>query len=424
MSVEEDLKQEIAYLSSECDRLRSQRDACKDEVDNYRSEIYDTVSAQLQLLSKRLSEEIREGFLSTIKRIGWILGVVAVVATAGGFLTISDLISGRIDEAVNERETDIARLREGVIQAVVDFKLEAAQALEDIALQKAKVAEHAGQARLEITSRVSAFSIGVGSPPSLQVRATAEAGASGAVWFGELSARLIGIAGSGSDQYGYEKSVGGEMRGAFSYYFIRYLADPLIDANNDGQISLAEAVMASGTALSAENFKQTPVIVGEGQSVSLFSVAPLREADRPQRTLRVVLIGINEYATAGSNLRGPVNDVKAFRNLLSDRSRLIAKNVQIRVLTDGEATLTGIKAAVEWLMTSDSADDISILYYSGHVSTIRNPDPAGEKDARTNRVKVLLPHDGDWKANRFLRVPQLARSLSKSKGQVVLVIDG
>ena len=47
-------------------------------------------------------KEIREDFLGTLKRIGWALGIAAIVATAGGFLTVSDLITIRIEEAIQD----------------------------------------------------------------------------------------------------------------------------------------------------------------------------------------------------------------------------------------------------------------------------------------------------------------------------------
>lgn len=424
MSENENLKQEIVHLSAECDRLRSQRDAYKDELDGYRGEIDRTVSAQLQLLSARLSEEIREGFFSTLKRIAWGLGIVAVVATVGGLITISDLITARIDEAVDEREADITRLREGVIQALVEFKLEAAKALDEIAQQKAQVAEHAMQARRDITARVSPFTIGVDAPSSLQVAATADPGAGVAVWFGDLPQNTIGIAGSRADQVGYEKLLGGNFRGAFSYHFIRLLAEASTDANKDGQVSLWEAVFASQKELATERTAQNPVILGEGQSVSLFATAPIQEAERPALTLRVALVGINNYVMLGGDLRGPVNDVRAFQSALSDRTRLMAKNVQIRTLTDDKATLSAIQDAVKWLTVDSASDDVSLLYYSGHVSTVLVADETGESVEGANRVKAIVPHDGDWRAGRFIEVPKLAESLSNSKGRVVLVIDG
>lgn len=149
------LDDEVHRLGAEVDRFRKERDAYRNELDALRSKGEETMSAQLRLLSVSLSKEIREDFYSVLRRAGWLLVIVATVATAGGLWTLSDLIRQGINTAVEKRSQDISKLRENVIQAVVDFRFEAKNALQDIQATKTHVKEEGQQAGIEIRSRVS-----------------------------------------------------------------------------------------------------------------------------------------------------------------------------------------------------------------------------------------------------------------------------
>jgi hypothetical protein len=139
---------EIARFEAEITRLRSERDGYRQELDSHLTRDEKKISAELKLLSTQLSKEIRDDFFGAIKQTGWILGLLVVVATAGGLLTLSDLISGRINEAVEDRADDVDKLRDEVIQTVVQFKLDAEKALAEIEQLRSQVVEQAGQASI------------------------------------------------------------------------------------------------------------------------------------------------------------------------------------------------------------------------------------------------------------------------------------
>jgi hypothetical protein len=149
----EDSQNELNILRGEVERLRAERDRYRDESLSMHRNIDEVASAQLRLLSAALAKENREELFGWLSKLGVVGGVLLLVATLGGAFTISDLISQRIQSAVDEREADISKLRDDVIQAVVDFKVRANDALEQIQSATTEVATESEKARQEIAAR-------------------------------------------------------------------------------------------------------------------------------------------------------------------------------------------------------------------------------------------------------------------------------
>ena len=150
---EPDLHKEIEALRAEADRLRLERDRYREETFSKHQDSEESTSAQLRLLAAALRKENQEEFFGWLGKIATIGGIVALVATLGGALTVSDLISQRIQGAVEEREADISKLRDDVIQAVVDFKIQANTALNQIRSATSEVTSESERAREEIAAR-------------------------------------------------------------------------------------------------------------------------------------------------------------------------------------------------------------------------------------------------------------------------------
>ncbi len=107
-------------------------------------------------------------------------------------------------------------------------------------------------------------------------------------------------------------------------------------------------------------------------------------------TRRALLIGIDEYAAPGvRDLKGAVNDVALMRAILIDKFDTPAKN--IATLTDEQATRAAIiKAIQDDLIAKANPEDVVILHFSGHGSTIK--DRSG--DEVDGFDETLVPHDG------------------------------
>jgi uncharacterized caspase-like protein len=126
------------------------------------------------------------------------------------------------------------------------------------------------------------------------------------------------------------------------------------------------------------------------------------------------LVGINRYEA--SPLRGPVNDIWGFAQLLADRAHVLASDVSVTQLLDEYTTLSNLRSAVETLATAVAADDMVIFYFSGHQTNV--PAESGSNAS----VKALLPYD--FKGAHFLKVPDLVQWLGKVPAkQQILIAD-
>jgi hypothetical protein len=106
---------------------------------------------------------------------------------------------------------------------------------------------------------------------------------------------------------------------------------------------------------------------------------------------RAVLVGINKYKMANSDLSGCVNDVTNIRDSLI---KFFGFQVDdIRVLTDERATKDNIMERLKWLVKGAKAGDRMLFHFSGHGSQVR--DRNGD-ELQDKLDEILCPHDMDW----------------------------
>jgi hypothetical protein len=152
-------EQEIAFLAAEVDRLRKERDANRAELDALKENAEKSISAQLRLLSVDLAKDVQNNFYSQLRWIGGLIAVGLTVATAGGFFTLSNMITSVVDKQVKERvkesDDDIKSLRTSMIKSLADFTLAANKALSDIDSATGRVRQAGEQAEREISIRVA-----------------------------------------------------------------------------------------------------------------------------------------------------------------------------------------------------------------------------------------------------------------------------
>jgi hypothetical protein len=106
---------------------------------------------------------------------------------------------------------------------------------------------------------------------------------------------------------------------------------------------------------------------------------------------RALLIGVNEYAIPGANLRGCVNDVHNIAAALTDLYGFAESD--ITMLLDGAATKAAMTQGIADLVDSAKPGDVLYLHYSGHGSNV--PDTNGD-ETTDHRDEILCPHDLDW----------------------------
>jgi hypothetical protein len=92
-------------------------------------------------------------------------------------------------------------------------------------------------------------------------------------------------------------------------------------------------------------------------------------ASEPTPVRRALLIGINRYPKfPDRQLHGCVNDVTLMHSMLRDHFGFPAENST--VLLDEQATRANILAGLDKLVANTKADDVVVVFYSGHGSQI------------------------------------------------------
>jgi metacaspase-1 len=104
-----------------------------------------------------------------------------------------------------------------------------------------------------------------------------------------------------------------------------------------------------------------------------------------------LLVGINKYKMANSDLSGCVNDVTNIRDSLIKFFGF--KIDDIRVVTDERATKKAIMERLDWLVKGAKSGDRLLFHFSGHGSQVRDRNGDEFKDKLD---EILCPHDMDW----------------------------
>ena len=115
---------------------------------------------------------------------------------------------------------------------------------------------------------------------------------------------------------------------------------------------------------------------------------------------KAFLVGINGYP--GSPLRGCINDVHDIASLLKAKYGFIQS--EITVLTDDQATKSGIISGLESLIDGASAGDRVLFHYSGHGSTMVS--------ASGEIVDTICPVDFDFTLPHAVTALDFARIFS------------
>ena len=233
-------------------------------------------------------------------------------------------------------------------------------------------------------------------------------------WFGPLPQRMAGIASAAFDQFSQEMKIAGTTHGLFSYHFVAALGRASSDLNGDGRISWREAVEAAAAPVSAGSSNtQSPVAEGPAKDFALFSAFDV--ANKPAGKVYVLLIGISQYRVDSAALEGPTHDVDLFARLFARGDRLLASNVELKTLKDAGATQAKIWDGIEWLIKEPNANDVVVVYYSGHM-TSESAGPSGP------RYKAIYPYDMHSVGKIAIKVPEIIDALKATKARHVACI--
>lgn len=127
---------------------------------------------------------------------------------------------------------------------------------------------------------------------------------------------------------------------------------------------------------------------------------------------KALLVGINDYASQGNDLRGCINDIEDMSHFIANKNKVYAWE-NIRTITDSRATKKGILQELDWLIDGVAAGDQILFHYSGHGAQQDTKHPMIEKDGLD---EIICPYDFNDSpttaisdkefAQRFAKIPQ------------------
>lgn len=129
--------------------------------------------------------------------------------------------------------------------------------------------------------------------------------------------------------------------------------------------------------------------------------------------LYVVAVGISAYQSEELRLNYAAQDAEAISKAFETHSKPLFRSIEVRKLTDGEATADNIRKAFSWLKANVTQRDVAVFYFSGH----------GEKD--NDGTLYFLPADADPDDLFSSAIPSevLTRGLGSCPGRVLLMLD-
>ncbi|MDM8538282.1 caspase family protein [Desulfobacterales bacterium HSG17] len=103
-----------------------------------------------------------------------------------------------------------------------------------------------------------------------------------------------------------------------------------------------------------------------------------------------LLIGVGKYPNLrNANLEGPAYDINALKETLNDSFNFAPGNIV--VITDEQASHSGIMRAMNDLFTRTRANDLIFIYFSGHGTS--GYDPAHKRFGLEPHTGALVPYD-------------------------------
>lgn len=137
-----------------------------------------------------------------------------------------------------------------------------------------------------------------------------------------------------------------------------------------------------------------------------------RDGLQTDPSLFIVATGVSNYA-GDLKLNYAAADAKAIVKAFESHSKGVFKKVEARVLTDKEASNSGITEGLKWLAGKMTSDDVGIFFFSGH----------GTTDAKGNFFLVPIDVDSRNIAESCVSGDALKKSLANMPGRLILMLD-
>jgi WD40 repeat protein len=130
--------------------------------------------------------------------------------------------------------------------------------------------------------------------------------------------------------------------------------------------------------------------------------------------LYLLAVGVGTYANPAFKLDLPAKDARDVAASWKAQKGGLYRDVEVKLLTDAQATKDAILDGLEWLERQTTEKDVAILYFSGH----------GFNDPRSGEY-LFLPYDADLDSRRKTLLPnrEVQSVLSTIPGKVLLFLD-
>lgn len=153
---------------------------------------------------------------------------------------------------------------------------------------------------------------------------------------------------------------------------------------------------------------QLPVTRGDRR----LTTAAARPAEPALPSLYILAIGISDYP-GNLKLDYAARDASALAEVYRQRSKALYRQVEIKLMTDQQATRRNILQGLTWLRKQMTQNDVAVLSFAGH----------GAKDA--DGTFYLLPVDVDTSDLLSTGVPgdQIKRTLAGIPGRFIVLLD-
>ena len=134
---------------------------------------------------------------------------------------------------------------------------------------------------------------------------------------------------------------------------------------HDAEISLV--AYAGGKASDAARIEL------KGVSGTGSSTAAADDDGALKPSLYALLIGVTHYENKAYDLAYPAQDALGLAEALKSQEGKLYRHVEVKVLTDKDATSIGVKRGLSWLRKQTTARDLAVVFAAGHGMT----DPKG-----------------------------------------------
>ncbi len=149
-------------------------------------------------------------------------------------------------------------------------------------------------------------------------------------------------------------------------------------------------------------------IVWTGKSISQTEVADILKPN-----LYVLAVGVSKYDKKEYILEYAAKDAKDFSEKIALQKGGLYNNVNIKLLTDADATKDNILDGLDWIQKETTSRDVAMIYIGGH----------GVNDATGVFYYLPVNADVDYMKRSCLMYSDIQNTVSSIAGKVILFVD-